>query len=87
MINKLAFHKKITTLNFLVVFFLMILITQKYGYLKNETKDHTLLLLRWMSHLGMLIRITNLVKWIYNENINTNYENNKDENKSLFVIG
>lgn len=58
----------------------MILITQKYGYLKNETKDHTLLLLRWMSHLGMLIRITNLVKWIYNEN-------NKDENKSLFVIG
>lgn len=86
MINKLAFHKKITTLNFLVIF-LMILITQKYGYLKNETKDHTLLLLRWMSHLGMLIRITNLVKWIYNENINTNYENNKDENKSLFVIG
>lgn len=65
----------------------MILITQKYRYLKNETKDHTLLLLRWMSHLGMLIRITNLVKWIYNENINTNYENNKDENKSLFVIG
>lgn len=43
--------------------------------------------MRWMSHLGMLIRITNLVKWIYNENINTNYENNKDENKSLFVIG
>ena len=31
-------------------------------------------------YLGMLIRITNLVKWIYNEN-------NKDENKSLFVIG
>lgn len=73
MINKLAFDKKITTLDFLVIF-LMILITQKYGYLKNEIKDHTLLLLKWMSHLGMLIRITNLVKWIYNENINTNYE-------------